>query len=57
MVCFSCPKCLREFDRKYNLDTHLNKKFDCSINRNKNINDRVNFNEKKIIIRKTRVYK
>lgn len=32
---YSCPKCNKIFDRKYNLDIHLNKKFDCSIKKNK----------------------
>jgi hypothetical protein len=37
MCRFNCPKCLREFNRKYNLNTHLNKKFDCILTKD-NIN-------------------
>ena len=29
MNLFPCPKCNKIFNRKFNLDTHLNKKFDC----------------------------
>ena len=43
---FPCPKCLRDFDRKFNLDTHLNKKFDCNkkINIDNIIHDDLNDN-------------
>lgn len=26
---YNCPKCNKNFNRKYNLDIHLNKKFNC----------------------------
>lgn len=39
---FPCPKCHRNFSRKFNLDTHLAKKFDCILKKNIEINNNTN---------------
>ena len=37
MVMYPCPKCNMIFNRKSNYDTHLNKKFDCSLKSTKSV--------------------